>query len=298
MAIEETVKQGFKSGVHTQIMGAGKSIIILNIINRHYKGKYYEIEDMPKDYKPLYIYLCDKTEILDKMFFKVKDENNDDSDINDSFDEFVNNNKKEGKKELDKAKVKDWKYKNIIDLNEFSVIDCVNEKPKSLIKHIKDNRDGKPVILVINNDFLISRKFDSLDIDLVLFDECHCVSGPEFYEVLKKIKYDKKVPIIGFSATPLRDGADKKLCDIFSKDKDKKLNVISTYDLIDAMHDGIVLPFKLNYVEIENIDKNDKDKFDEIKEAKDMNMKITQKTLDKIMRSLPYKKILSMVAEL
>ena len=69
-----------------------------------------------------------------------------------------------------------------------------------------------------------------------------------------KLKYDYQKPIIGFSATPLREKAEFKLKDIFSttyiKDSVKQLNIISSYGYADAVTDKIILPFTYHYVEI------------------------------------------------
>ena len=48
---------------------------------------------------------------------------------------------------------------------------------------------------------------------MILVDECHSVSGLNYYKMLKYLKYNNNliIPIIGFSATPLRQvkNADK-----------------------------------------------------------------------------------------
>jgi len=115
-AIENTIKQGYKSGIHHQIMGSGKTYIMLNLINKHY-AKYEK--------NKMYIICCDKQEVLKKIFF--------DGTI------------------LDKEKIKFWKNNEIIDLNQFNFIDCINYKPKE----IEINRKI-PSILLINNDYLSS----------------------------------------------------------------------------------------------------------------------------------------------
>ena len=73
--------------------------------------------------------------------------------------------------------------------------------------------------------------------------------------MLKYLKYGNEydnyiVPIIGFSATPLREvkDCDKKLKDIYSIDN-QYLNVISNYTLIDGIKDEIILPFKHYIIE-------------------------------------------------
>ena len=121
-------------------------------------------------------------------------------------------------------------------------------------------------------------------------DECHCVSGKLFYELLHKIKYTYKKSIIGFSATPLRERADDKLKDIFSTCTDKnkpsnqkKVNIISHYDLMMAISDEIVLPFTCEYVEIKKTKKGF---------IGTQNKQITQTMFSNINQRLPYKKFI------
>lgn len=95
-AIDETIKQDFKSGVHNQIMGAGKSYIILKLIDEHFKAY--------QDNK-VYLLLCDRQEILKKMFF------NDDCQI-------------------DRKKIIKWKKAGIIDLTKFDILEYIYHKKK------------------------------------------------------------------------------------------------------------------------------------------------------------------------
>lgn len=247
-AIEETVKQNFCSGIHSQIMGSGKTFIILNLIYRHHSCSCEN---------KMYIILCDRQEVLQKSILDVK-------------------------------KYNDLKRWNIIDMDKFEIIDCINYKPKKI--DIPKTLD-KPIILVINNALFRERNYKDLDnklCEFIILDECHCISANKIYDVLRYLKYEKKISVIGFSATPLRDRSEVKLIDIFSNTfdkgcKSKKLNIISNYNLIDAIHDEIILPFKYHYVEITNthrdeIDTNNKD--------------VTKKILNDIIPTLPYKKII------
>jgi superfamily II DNA or RNA helicase len=245
-AIENTTQQGYCSGIHNQIMGSGKTYIMLNLISKHY-SEYNK--------NNIYIICCDRQEVLKKIFF--------DGTM------------------LDGQKIKFWKSNNIIDFKKYNLIDCVNNKPTRL----NVQRD-KPNILLINNDYLMAlnkkNKIDWIDVSLMILDECHCVSGNKFHKLLHKIKYEKKISIIGFSATPLRDKADDKVIDIFSKDN-KKINIISHYDLMMAISDEIVLPFTCEYVEIK---KNRGEKIGV------QNKQIAQKMFGNIVPILPYKKII------
>lgn len=263
LAIKSTIEQKYVSGIHQHIMGAGKTNIMFNIIENH-NNTYIK--------KGIYIICCDRKEVIDKMFFTED---------------------KYGEKIIDQEKVEFLDKNNIINLNRFEIRDYVNNKPKRLDITVTN----KSVIMVINNRFLDMKykyqKDDFNRVKLVLFDECHAVSGENFYKALNFIKYDKNISIIGFSATPLREKAEKKLVDIFSKthDKDEKnktLNIISQYLYTDALKDSIVLPFKYHYVEIMK-KKDTKDTID----IKLRNERIAKKTLDDIFPKLPYKKIIA-----
>jgi len=248
-AIEETIKQGFCSGIHHQIMGAGKTYMIMGLIQRHYDMKA----------KPFYyILMCDRQEVLRQIFFDEKGA-------------------------IDKNKKKLYRDNKVIDLDKFDIIDCVNDKPKRIF-----SLDIiKPTIVVVNNAFLKARDYDSLDRNntaLIMLDECHAVSAKQTYDMLKILKYDKHIPIIGFSATPLRERAEMKLQDIFSKSFDnkdiKKLNIISIYDYMQSLRDDVILPFQIYCVEIDKKHKGD------IK----CEESVVKKIFDDISKKLPYKK--------
>jgi hypothetical protein len=260
-AINETILQNYSSGVHDQIMGAGKTFIILKLIWEHYK--IYSGNN-------IYPILCYRQEILKDLFFD-KDNNIDDN-----------------KKKL-------WKEYDIIDLDCFRIIDKINNKDKDV-----KNSKTKPNILLINTDFLrvIDKANNNDEIDYYVFDydriayitldECHGISATNLYDILKKIKYEHNKHIIGFSATVLRDGAEKKVVDIFSSSlnknkKDKKLNIISRYDFMDAIRDNIIVP---PYYTIMEVNKTIKNKIG------NSNKKIIEDVLNELFEKLPYKKII------
>lgn len=260
-AIEETLKQNYLSGVHDQIMGAGKTFIILKLIWEHYK-KFKE--------NKIYPIVCYRQEILKDLFFDK--------------DNLVDENKK-----------KLWKENDIIDLDCFRIIDKINNKDKEI-----KNSKKKPTILLVNTDFLraIDKANDDDDLDHYVFnydkisyitlDECHGISANNLYTIFKKIKYEHNKHIIGFSATVLRDGAEKKLVDIFSSsldknEKDKKLNIISRYDFMDAIRDNIIIP---PYYTIMEVNKTVKNKIG------NSNKKIIEDVMKELFEKLPYKKII------
>jgi hypothetical protein len=260
-AINETISQKFISGVHDQIMGAGKTFIILKLIWEHYK--------LNKSNK-IYPIVCYRQEILKDLFFDK--------------DNMIDENKK-----------KLWKKYDIIDLDCFKIIDKINDKDKNV-----KNSKTKPSILLINTDFLrvVDKQnendnleyyaFDYDRIAYITLDECHGISANNLYTIFRKIKYEHKKHIIGFSATVLRDGAEKKLVDIFSStldkyEKDKKLNIISRYDFMDAIRDSIIVP---PYYTIMEVNKTIKNKIG------NSNKEIIESVLKELFEKLYYKKII------
>jgi hypothetical protein len=105
--------------------------------------------------------------------------------------------------------------------------------------------------------------------------------------LLYKIKYEYKKHIIGFSATPVRDNAEDKVKNIFSKSLNKNdkhlLNIISNYDIMNAICDGVVLPPSYTIVEIKKTCR---------KKIGKSNKDITEKVIKDKLDNLPYKKII------
>lgn len=215
-AINNTIEQDFKSGVHNQIMGAGKTYIIFNTIKKHHELK-------PN--RNLYILACFRQEILKDMIF------NSDGEIDDD-------------------KVDKFREYGIINLNDFRVIDRVHVKDKNIKLSKK-----KPSLLIVNTDYLKVMNIDYEKVNFLILDECHSVSAGKLYEKLREIKYVYKKHIIGFSATPLRKRAEVHLVDIFSESNDatikkKKLNIISNYDFVTAIRDEVILPPQYTLCEV------------------------------------------------
>lgn len=249
-ALQRNKELGFISGIHIQVTGAGKSVIILKTITD--KLEY-------DNSKKVFIILTDRIEILKNWFFD--DKNN-----------------------LNQKNVQFWKERNIIDLTKFNIIDTITNKDKNIINKI--NNVTKPTLVIMNNAFLrTNNKYEQLinNISLVLLDECHSVSGPEIYKALRHIKYNLNTSIIGFSATPIRNSKNSisQLCDIFGPiiDSNNKINIISFYDIISALQDDIILPYKFVITSIKNI--------------KNVNNKlILKEIINKELELLPYKKVI------
>jgi superfamily II DNA or RNA helicase len=221
------------SGLVSMITGSGKSLIFLKTLDKCFAKKSKK--------GSVYILTCPRIDIIRSLFFKCD---------------------KEGKYKLNKKRFKQWKNNKIINLDNINIIDGVNVSAKKV-----EFDKTKCNLLLINNDSLKvlykikkQKKYINNNTNLVIIDECHCLSAIKFYEMIKEMKYDHEIPILGFSATAIRDTkqSEKRVLDILSKsfdedDHDKKINMIYSYDLLQGIKDEIVLPYRIECVLINEI---------------------------------------------
>ncbi len=277
--IDKLVKTSFASGIIAMIMGAGKSFVLLNAIQKHWDTLKININDKNFTY-PIYLICTDRTEILRSLFFtniavKIKKKYLEINKKNLDNDKKTNPNifdtikfKKKYNESISSFSVKKyvvlyqgehyswdfekfaiWKKNQIINMEEFDLVENFIGKDFNIDKI---NKSSKPVIYIVNNDFLKSgtkyKQIHKLKLKLVLNDECHGISGTNNYQMLK---YFRSVGcnVIGLSATPCREGktAKQNLLDVYGLDPENKetnkLNIIYNYDMIQALEDGVVLPF-------------------------------------------------------
>jgi hypothetical protein len=178
-ALNKVQENGFNHGVFNVIMGAGKSIFELLLIEYHFRNILTNIEQQNANY----ILVSSRKSILNQIFNF--------NDINKQKDKFMK-----------------YKQLNQFTSDNFNIIDLVNNKNISKI-HIFDN---KPNLIVINIQFLKSIMKDknkdfynklTKNLKLVLFDECHNISATSVYIFFELIKNNIKACIIGLSATPM-----------------------------------------------------------------------------------------------
>ena len=222
-AIKNQRNQGFKNGIHAQIMGAGKSYIILQTIDDFNNKEIYQINQS----KNLILLITYRQEIFRNWFFKKDND---------------------GKYVKNVEAYKEWKDNKIIDLNNYDIIDCINDKDKKQFENLSTT--NKKTIVIINTTFFNNIDHSKIkeNIKAVIIDECHCITQTIFTNKLSLIQ--SNIPFIGFSATPLRDtnkNSKTNLIKFFGNDN--KLNIISSYTLMDAIHDNVVLPFKYHLVQ-------------------------------------------------
>ena len=227
MAIINQRTQGFKSGLHSQIMGAGKSYIILQTITDLNNPSIYKLNNN----KNVIFLITYRQEVLRNWFFKK---------------EFDKVNKTKYKYVKNDEAYKKWKDLNIINLDEYDIIDAINEKNKTIFLNLPDK---KKTLVIINTTFfnLIPTEGFKDKLKAIIIDECHCITQKVFTDKLRKVQ-NNNLPIIGFSATPLREA---KLSIIHLKEffgDGNIINIISSYTLMNGIHDNIILPFKYHLV--------------------------------------------------
>lgn len=208
-AIQSTISQGFKSGIHHQIMGAGKSFIMLNIVQTH-----WTIHQIPC----VYLLTTDRIEIFVSLFIQSQ-----------------------------KEKFESWKSNGIIDMGEFVFIENLINK-KFILPVIQSKPIIWVCNNAFLKSGSKYKSIDYSTLGLVLVDEAHSVSGKMNYKMLQFIK-SSGCEIIGFSATPLRPvkHAGTQLTNIYGQNG--KLNIISNYNMIDGLADGRVLPLSHNLID-------------------------------------------------
>ena len=262
------------------------------------------------------------------------------------------------KNPVDLDNILDWKNKGICDLTKFEIIDRVTVKKSDWVKML--NKSTKPTLLVINRAYLtMTKEYEKLlQLDLILHDECHNVASNKCFDFLKFFKSkdvvktntaknnqiytecssqtsnsskivstdkkispgNKKVPIVGFSATPLRAGKTKSGDEtVYNKDRlveiyglNGQLNLITNYNMVYAISEKLILPPKFYWFNIDNYlikgkydkDKNKgdkdnkKDKKPNKKEKKDDQVSKSElgsvmKILDELIPLMPNKKLVA-----
>jgi superfamily II DNA or RNA helicase len=262
-AINKTIEQDFKSGIHCQIMGAGKTFTMLNIAQQHYL-KYQQ--------NLIYMIITDRIDILKSWFminlteviqndYKKKYNNNAvDSDEYKTYEslrlksyEYYKYKKNNNYFIFNYSRFEKWTNDKIIDMSVFEPRENIINKNKNKNKNTLEKLNtklNKPILWICNNGFLkkIYKNINLNNIGLIFVDECHSISGNENYNMLTYFR-NNNINIQGFSATPLRPikHAEDNLLKVYGTDPSNKVtnkvNVISNYDMIKALKDGIILPF-------------------------------------------------------
>jgi superfamily II DNA or RNA helicase len=224
-AFDRLEQNGLETSIHCQATGCGKSFIIIRYIDYAFR----------KVNNPKIILFTERVNILSDLFSFQK-----------------------GKVKVDMDKLNYWKNIGVGDLTNFNIINRVTIKKKDWDKKII-NSTG-PTLLVINRAFLtLGKKYNELKkehLDLVLHDECHNTTSSQCHDFLLKCK-SIGVPIVGFSATPLRTGKNdkSKLLEIYGN-KDNELELLTNYNMIYAISKNLILPPEFYWYQIEIYNKD------------------------------------------
>jgi hypothetical protein len=153
-------------------------------------------------------------------------------------------------------------------LRSFLVLDYTVQKPADWVQHVNSATIWrKPLLILINRAFLTSAtKYTQLrlPIHLVIHDECHSITNTTtqaFYTWL--LAAHPTVRTIGFSATPTLTHAPYT-------------QLLSSYTTYDAVKDGVIVPPRILWLKKEG----------GVGDAE------VQQVLQKLVATLPYKKIL------
>ena len=227
-AFEKLEKNGLETGIHCQATGCGKTYIILYYIDyvRRQCTNHMNI-----------ILFTERVNILADLFqlnknVLVKDTEN----------------------------IARWKNMGLCDLTNFNIINRVTIKKNDWPKLLNESKE--PTLLIINRAFLTGQsKYKSIrNLALVLHDECHNTSSEQCHNFLKYCK-GLNVPIVGFSATPLRTGKNDKpkLMEIYCNrpiaigDRPKgdigmnNLNLLTNYNMVYAISKNLIVPPKFSW---------------------------------------------------
>jgi len=247
-AIERLNNNGFETGIHNQATGCGKSIIILKYIDKAIKEN-----------KSIILF-TERVSIFSDLFKFNKDE-------------------------LEQCDVlMYWKQKNICNLLDTQIINRITIKKKNWVEEF--NVD-KPQLLVINRAYLTSNKeYENIlhNNFKILHDECHNTSSDKCFNFLSYFK-NRNVPIIGFSATPLRSCKKEeisRLLDIYGVDGE--LNLLTNYNMLHAIQEKLILPPNFSWFELKNTKSNIKTN-DDCEDIKKVVNVFEEAILD-----MPYKK--------
>lgn len=262
-AINRLKTNGFETGIHCQATGTGKSLIILKYIDLMYK----------KNSKCKIILFTERVSILSDLFdFNNKEEKN-----NTNYDF--------------------WKKHDICNFDNFNIINRVTTKKNDWIELL--NNSKKATLLVINRAYLtLSTNYKNIkDLSLILHDECHNVPSNKCFDFLKYIKINK-IPIIGFSATPLRTGNIKKeginisnmsrLLEIYGLNN--KLNLLTNYNMIYAISNNppLILSPRFYWFDIEITNKKKEENHLSVSEIGS-----ALQVLEDVIKTLHYKKLVA-----
>ena len=278
-AIDKVLEQDFRNGLICHTVGVGKTNTALHLVHQfHAQNPEAHI-----------LFITERVSIMQDMFTK------------------------DGRPDIEKFQ--DWYNKGIIKMDEFTVADMVNrEGRRHCIEKLNQQYD-KPKFMIANRAFLTQKnaevpKYRQINDkpSLIIYDEVHGIMANEAFKFMIDWGLGNHAKILGFSATPIREGNAKsidfsgiqgidvnslnvstftdRLKILFHKqNNDELLNIYSICTAREAIQLGILVPPVFHWVNVQRTDDNG-DMFTQ--EEKMQVMKI----IDNICATSPYKKII------
>ena len=229
-SIDNVVNNNFENGIVCIATGGGKSLVSLKLIN------IFNNTLLTKN-RSILIFTERKNILLDLFYISKKDSETDKIS-------YIPND----------AYWNVWKRLDIINMDNFNLINLVSNKDKSWI-HLKSN--GKTNLIIINRVFLTLNKqykqiLSELSPQLIIYDECQGITAKTCFDFLDFAQKNWNSKIIGFSATPIRRSKTNKiqkqtnLNKIFNVKDSHVLKIYQNYNILNAINDGICS--KLNFI--------------------------------------------------
>ena len=221
--LKNVLKDEFKTGVHNNIMGSGKSLLELMHIELFHKN-------IMKYQYANYMFISSRITIINGIFKNEK-------------------------------KINEYRQKKYFNIDNYNIIDLTNNNINHKNNILSKEKSNLIIVNTqyLQNITKNKKYLDAIkqDLKLIIFDECHNISAPTVFTFMKDVK--KICPIIGFSATPIRTSKNGKdyFKNIFSIND--QINIISTYDLFDGIVDDIILPFLIKKYEFKGVYNNNDD---------------------------------------
>ena len=177
----------------------------------------------------------------------------------------------------------------IFNVWDYDIYNLSTGKRDAIMRNIDDIiQNPRNKIFLINTQYIAhtTERYKRLPTpDLILFDECHCITANNTYKILTHFK-NPNTQMVGLSATPIRylnsDVNYDKLRNIFSK-TGENINIISNYENVKAIIKGDILNIEIFWFEakITTNAKNDED-----------NIMNCIKQISNVMQLMHYKKLL------
>lgn len=292
---QASIDSDFVNGIHSQATGSGKSLIALKEINEY--NKLYPIDNI--------LWICERKDIPQKLFFNGT---------------IKKGSLLHGVKH--KQNYKFWKDNDIINMSKFHIVEHIYNKDKQWVENLNNYSGNKPIFLIINRAFMTTQPIQKSEIiklryqeiknmpKFVIIDECHSSMAIQTYQLLSYLKWQCESKMHGLSATPYRQGKsntklvidinthdtvnintnvnEEKLLNIFHKPGNvNKLNILSFFNLKDAIESGVILEPVFHWYCIEP--KNDEPKKKtKLYDISDVNSVLY--VLDTIIKKCRYKK--------